>query len=376
MKKNLYIIFLLLGIACQQAVEQDDTYESQDHSVEAQQESVSLNQEKLELADIRVGKIKMDVVSESVTCNGTITAPPDKLITVSAPMGGFVSYTKYLPGDYVRKGMLLVKLKHPEYIALQQQYLDTQSQLEYARQDYERQRMLADQEAVSQKKRQQATATYQSLQAKRQGLEAQLEFIGISPQDLVSKGIQSEISLYAPITGYVTEAHGNLGRFVNSEAPLYEILDKAHLHLELNVYEKDVDKIQVGQQVQFYLNENPDRKYEGTVKLIGQKMEPETKTFDLHVDMVSPPDFLKLGMYARAQVLLLSDSVATLPSEAFVREGDQFFVFVKDKNAFRKTEVQTGAQWENLVEIKNPQPLLDSLLVVDGAYYLNAEMAN
>lgn len=203
-----------------------------------------------------------------------------------------------------------------------------------------------------------------------------MQFIGINPSNLVQKGIQSNINLYAPASGYITEANVNLGRYVKSEELLYEILDKSHLHLELNIYEKDVDKIQVGQQVQFSFNENPDQKYEGVVELIGQKMEPETKTFALHVDMLNPPDFLKLGMFAQAHIFMRADSVATLPMEAIVTEGGKDYVFISDNGSFQKKEVQTGAQWEDKVEIKNPQDLSDFLLVVEGAYYLKAEAEN
>lgn len=377
MKKSTYIIVAcMLLTACQEYTQQEDSGQSEGTPEQAKMQQVSLTQEKMEMAEIKLGKMKMDVVSDYVECSGTITAPPEKLITMSAPMGGFVNFVRHLPGDYVKKGTLLIKLKHPDYIQLQQDYLDTQSQLEYAIQDYERQKTLSSKEAASPKKYQEATATYKSLQAKLQGLAEQLRFIGINPANLIQKGIQPEISLYAPISGYITEVNVNLGRYVDSQEPLCEILDKSHLHLDLNVYEKDVDKIKVGQLVQFYLNENPEQQYEGRVKLIGQKMEPETKTFDLHVDMVSPPDFLKLGMYARAQILLSADSVATLPAEAIVQEGGQRFVFVKDHDSFRRQEVQTGAQWQDKVEIRNPQDIQGSLLIVDGAYYLQAELEN
>jgi cobalt-zinc-cadmium efflux system membrane fusion protein len=206
------------------------------------------------------------------------------------------------------------------------------------------------------------------------GTAAQLKYIGIRPEDIEKNGIRSSIALYAPINGYITAVNINPGKFVSSQENMYELIDKSHMHLDLNVFEKDIAKISIGQSVFYSLNENPERSFEGKVSLIGQKMEEENRAFSVHVDIDTPEDYFKPGMYANAKIFLAADSVAALPQSALIRESNEYYIFVREGDAFVRRRVQTGAEYNDMTQIINPETLEGESIVLEGAYYLKAEV--
>ena len=87
------------------------------------------------------------------------------MATVSLTMGGVVKSTSLLPGESVGKGTVLATLENPEFITLQQTYLDSHAQAEYLEAEYRRQKALSAEQAASQKKFQQSKADYLSMRA-------------------------------------------------------------------------------------------------------------------------------------------------------------------------------------------------------------------
>lgn len=85
-----------------------------------------------------------------------------------------------------------------------------------------------------------AESTYQSSLASYNGLRQKLQMMSINPKDVEQGQISSSINLYAPINGYVTKVNISNGSFVSSSSELLEIVNTDHIHLELNVFEKDI----------------------------------------------------------------------------------------------------------------------------------------
>ncbi|MEK6476877.1 efflux RND transporter periplasmic adaptor subunit [Catalinimonas sp. 4WD22] len=374
MKTIYFIPLTLLFLSCSESTQENQEAAEVDTPAEFTSSSIKLNDDQIALAEIKLGSLQKQMVSDFVECNGTITLPPQNIVTVNAPMGGFVEKVNYLPGDFVKKGALLAVLSHTDYIKLQQAYLDTQSKLTFAEQEYERQKTLSSGDASARKRLEESTSNYKSLQAQLMGTAAQLKYIGIRPEDIEKNGIRSSIALFAPINGYITAVNINRGKFVSSQENMYELIDKSHMHLDLNVFEKDIPKISIGQSVFYSLNENPERSFEGKVSLIGQKMEEENRAFSVHVDIDAPEDYFKPGMYTNAKIFLAADSVAALPQSALIRESNEYYIFVKEGDAFVRRRVQTGAEYNDMTQIINPETLEGQSIVLEGAYYLKAEV--
>src|SRR5690606_30028833 len=133
-------------------------------------------------------------------------------------------------------------IENPDYVQMQQDYLEAKSQLEYATSDYERQLQLSKENINAKKTLQQSISSYQILSARVNGLKEKIKVSGINLPSVEKGNIQSFINIYSPINGFVTRVNGNIGKFINHADVLFEIVDTEHLHAELTVFEKDVPK--------------------------------------------------------------------------------------------------------------------------------------
>jgi len=209
-------------------------------------ELVTLTESQFKNVGIRLGTISTQKITAKIKANGTLDVPPQNLNSISAPYGGFLKSTSLLQGMHVHKGDVIAVMEHPDYIQLQQDYLENKSALTFAKAEYERQQTLSKEDVSSKKTLQKAKADFETLSARVQGLRAKLEMIRINLSKLDAGDIQKTIELRAPINGYVTKVHASIGAFVTANTMMFEIVDTEHLHAELTVFEKDITKIKEG----------------------------------------------------------------------------------------------------------------------------------
>ncbi|WP_017730187.1 efflux RND transporter periplasmic adaptor subunit [Nafulsella turpanensis] len=368
-------------------------------------EVVELSDVQLAAIDVAYGNLENLNISGFVKANGTLDLPPQNIAAVSAPLDGFVKKANYLVGDYVEKGTVLAVLEHLNYVKLQEEYLSILSQLDYLKSDYERQQQLDSAEISSKKAFQAATAAYKNAQVRKQALEKQLQYLGLSPEHVAQGNISSTIAIRAPFSGYITELNVHNGEFARSEQELYELVDPEHMHLELNVFEQDVPKVEIGQPIRFTVPSTGGEIYEGEVFLVGKSFEPETKTVKVHGHIEGEhQDFIQ-GLYVEAKIFTGDQQVRALPEEAIVEEDGKSFIFIRSTEAaheehhdehegeevqattgaheaeeehgtsFRRVQVVTGEKNQGFVEIKEiPELPAGTEIVTAGAYYLFSEM--
>lgn len=336
--------------------------------------AVSLTEAQMELAGIELGKPQLRNISEHIECTGRIEVPPYSLYSVSAPTVGFIQSAKYLPGDFVKKGTVLTSITHPDLVKLQREFLETQSQLAFLESDLTRKETLAASDATSQKAMEQARASLQLQQARYKGLRAELDLLGISTKALEEKGdIQSAIVLRAPVSGYITKVNINNGKLVSPSDMLIEIVDNSHIHLELQIFSKDIIKIKKGQRITCQMP-GSDRVYEAEVHLVGKMVDSETKTTMVHGHFEKEPVDLIPGTYVQAQLYTEVREVLSIPLSALITEGNESFIFVKRESGFEKVPVVTGKTDGDYIEIEPLQLGEDELLAIRGAYYINGSM--
>lgn len=350
-------------------------------------------------AGIELGKVQQKQISGTIKVNGMLDVPPQQLVSISVPLGGFLKNTELLQGSRVKKGQVIATIENLEFIQLQQDYLEAKSQFEFSKADYERQQELAKENVSAQKIMQQARSNHASWQAKANGLREKLRVLNIDIASLEAGNITSVIRLYSPINGYVTVVNVNIGKFVNPNDVLFEIVDTEHLHAELAVFEKDVPKIKIGQKVSFTLaNETKERM--ASVHLIGREISTD-RTIRIHCHIDKEDTQLLPGMYLKAVVETGGALVPALPDEAIINFQGKKYIFVsaeeavnqkgisrkKDPNGkeqgdashhFTMLEVQTGNSESGYTEITPPETFdaAKAEVVVKGAYSLLSKMKN
>jgi cobalt-zinc-cadmium efflux system membrane fusion protein len=383
--RTLFQSGLLLLAACagkpsqeQQAVEPQPSNE---------QYVIHFTKEQYQTAGIELGKIESKVISGTILVNGVLDVPPQQMVSVSVPLGGFLKETPLLQGSRVRKGQVIATIENLEFIQLGQDYLEAKGQLEFARADYERQQALGKENVNSQKTLQQSKATFDSWHAKFSGLREKLKVMNMDIAALEAGTISSIINLRSPINGYVTEVNVNIGRYVSPTDILFEIVDTEHLHAELTIFEKDVPKIRIGQRVRFTLaNESKERA--ATVFLIGRQISTD-RTVRIHCHIDVEDTNLLPGMYLQAIIETGGAEVLALPDKAVIDYLGRKYLFYLDAGVsqsnlpngiqyrFVMREVQVGKSEAGYTEVNLPPDLPSSAQVaVENAYALLSKLKN
>jgi len=370
--KNIIIVLLSLFVfGCKNSQQEQ---EKQPNSVN--ENLISLTKEQLQNFQLSTTELQEKNIHHTLKLNGTIDVPPQNLVSVSSALGGRVQSTKLLPGMHFRKGEILVTLEDNQYIQLQQDYLTTKAQLQNAREEYNRQKELNQSKASSDKVFQQAQADYRILEASLAALEQKLQLIHINSNQISVNNIKRTSNIYAPFDGYVTKVMVNIGKYVSPSDVLFELVDPRDIHLNLKVFEKDWDKIQIGMPVVSYTNNQPDKKYSGKILLVGKNISDE-RAVEVHAHFDNYDARLIPGMYMNAEIEIPETKNLALPDGCIVSfEGKHFVFKQKDTANFEMIAVEVGSSGDGFTEILNADNLKNSKIVLQGAYTLLMVMKN
>lgn len=337
MKNLLYTLPMFFLAACGSS-ENAETATEQSAAANA----VSFTDAQITNAGITTGKPEMKTISASLSVNGVVDVPPQNLVSVSFPLGGFLKSTDLLPGMKVTRGQVIAVMEDQSFIQMQQDFLLAKARLEMSSKDFERQQTLNANKSVSDKSFEQAQRDFKSEQINVNALREKLLLIGIAPDKLNENTISRTVSIHSPIDGYVSAVNVNIGKYVNPTDVLFELVNPTDLHLALTVFEKDLPLIQPGQKVIAHVANNPSHTFTAEVILVSKKLD-ENRSAIVHCHFAKGENELLPGMFLTAELELNADSSWCLPEEAIVRSGDAEFVFVeKSKNNFERIPVQTG----------------------------------
>jgi cobalt-zinc-cadmium efflux system membrane fusion protein len=335
---------------------------------------VQLSSEQAKQIDLQVQDVQAKNISSTLKLSGQIDAPPQNMVSVSVPLGGYLKSTDMLQGTQVRKGQLLAVMEDPQYIQLQQDYLSTKNKLAYAGKEYSRQRELNTAKAASDKVLQIAEMDFRTLNIEHKALAEKLRLIGIEPGKLTENNISRAIRIYSPINGYVSKVNVNIGKYVLPSDILFELVNPNNIHLNLTVFEKDLNKIKIGQEVVVYSNSSPDKKYSTKVKLVSRSLSDERSAI-VQCDFKQQDRLLVPGMYMNAELHLDKGTIDALPDDALVSFENKDYVFIdKGNNTFKMTEVNKGNTDQGYTAIDSA--LDGKKIVVKGAYSLLMKLKN
>jgi len=373
--KNIIIAFsaaLLLASCGSKTAEK----ESPESKPEATENVVTLTDTQYKNAGIETGKLEKRDVSSTIQVNGRIQAPPQNLITVSVPMGGYLKSTNLLPGTPVKKGERIAVMKGPEYIQLQQDYLTANAQYHYLKSEYERQKGLNETKATSDKVFEQAKADYLRQLATLKALGEKLKLIGLNPANVTADNISETISIYSPINGFVNSVNVNIGKYVSPTDALFELINPSKIYLSLKVFGADINKLSVGQEIVAFSNTDPDKKYPCKIAFISRSISEENAT-EVRCHFEKYDKSLIPGMFMNAEIQVSSSEGAALPDAAVVRYGNGQYIFLaKGNNQFEMQEVKTGNSENGYVAILNAENLKNQKVVTKGAYTLLMALKN
>ena len=369
--KNISIFLLSLAfVACgKKEIPAEITSENSENSHE-----ITITKQQFDNEKMEIGSIAEHPFLSVVNTNGIIDVPPENRASVSTFVSGYVTKIPLLIGDFVKKGQFVAQLTNTEIIDIQQNYLEVASQNRFLKNEFERQKTLFNEQISSEKKYLRAESSYQSNLAIYNGLRKKLEMLRINPADVEKGDMSASINLYAPIEGYITKVMTSTGTFVSSASEILEIVNTNHIHLELNIFEKDILNIKKEQKIKFKVSEAAEAYFDATVYLVGTIIN-ENKTVKVHGHIDDEKQPYIPGMFVEAKIIFESSSEFGLPNSAIHFEENQTFIYVvksqkNEKTIFEKVMVTSGKKDEKHTQIINFDDFKNKKILLKGGFML------
>lgn len=309
------------------------------HEEEKSETEVALTKTQFETVGIETGSIEMKNLNTIIKANGYTTVPPQNMANVSTLIGGVVKEIYVLEGTYVAKGKTLATLQNLEVAEMQEDYNSAVANIEYLQLEYNRQKTLSEEDVNPRKVFQEVKAKLAVERARAQAAKNKLQAINVS-----LSGNSSLIPIIAPISGYVGKIGITKGTFADTGISLFEVIDNTQMHLDLNVFEKDLGKISIGQEVDFVLTNQSNKVIKGKIFGINKSFSNESKSVAVHVKInESDTKDLISGMYVAANINITNQTVQALPKDAIVRNGDKYYIYIQEEHVEETPKVKKEA---------------------------------
>lgn len=371
--KNIIIIInlVVLFASCSSADKEAKTEETTKIT-----SLVTLNEKQIASAGIVTSNGERKNISSVLKVNGKIEVPPQNIVSISVPLGGYLKSTHLLPGTKIKKGEVIAVFEDPQYIQIQQDYLTSVAKLSFLDKEFNRQKELNQSKATSDKVLQQTEADYKAQKIATKSLYEKLKLIGVNPENLDENSISRSVNVYAPIDGFVSKVNVNIGKYVNPADVIFELINPTDIHLGLTVFEKDVNKLFIGQKLKAYTNNEPEKKHDAEIILISQDLSPERSVM-VHCHFEDYDKTLLPGMYMNAEVDIITNNAFVLNEESVVNFENKNYVFTEvGKGSYEMIEVKTGFTENGFIEILNSETLNNKPVVTKGAYSLLMGLKN
>ena len=395
----------LLLISCGSKENKSQEEEQKVTTDELEQTIASLTVEQIKTVGIQYGTIEQKQLTATLKANGALRVPNNNKANVTSLYGGVVKSINVQLGDFVKKGQVIATIANPQFIQLQEEYLSTSSKITFAEQEVARQKELNEGNAGALKNYQSANADLKAMRTRRASLQQQIQLMGINPNSLNNGNLRSALSVTSPINGTVSNVFSKIGSYVDVSSPVAEIVDNSQLHLDLNVFEKDLPMLKVGQIIHFTLTNNAVNEYDSKIYSIGTSFENDSKSIPVHATVTGNKSGLIDGMNITAIVSLNNVTTDAVPNDAIVSADGKDYIFVvtnkqakeikpeegevaneaetkgKEKVAkntnFEKIEVVKGVSNMGYTAITLVKDIpTNAKIVTKGAFFVNAKLTN
>lgn len=362
-----------------------------------------LTDEQIKAVGVQLGAVEQKELTATLKVNGALRVPNNNKANATSLYGGVIKSINVQLGDYVRKGQVVATIANPQFIQLQEEYLGMASKITFSEQELARQKELNAGNAGALKNLQSATADLNALRTRKASLQQQLQLMGIDPSAISNSNLRSTLTVTSPISGTISNVMAKIGSYVDVSSPVAEIVDNGQLHLDLNVFEKDLPMLKVGQTIHFRITNNSGEDYNAKVYSVGAAFENDSKSIPVHATVQGNKKGLIDGMNITAIVSLNDVTMPSVPNDAIVSSmGKDFIFIVTDKkpheekpeegekkvaDSSKKEETKT-TNFEKVEVIKGVSNLgytaitfvneipANAKIVTKGSFFINAKLTN
>jgi cobalt-zinc-cadmium efflux system membrane fusion protein len=339
---------------------------------------VELSADEKQAIEIEMVAASLMPLKSHLQAMGKVLAHPLRKAIVSYAFPARISQIHIRIGDWVKERQRLVTLQSEEVGTAKSEFYKAQADHELAKVNFEREKRLFDRGVGAKKNYLAAEAEYKVTQANLNAAHKKLHVLGFTEEQVnaisETHQINPIITLFAPIKGKVVENKAILGAMIDQETEILTIMDPTILCIDAEIYEKDIAKIRIGQEVEVSVPAYPGETFVGKIRYISDVLHEETRTITVRTEVENKGYKLKPGMFADIKIFLNHQSQAlVVPEEALLDEQDEKIVFIKKEGKYLLQIVETGTREKGYVEILSGLQEGD-IVVTKGNYQLKSKL--
>ncbi|NDV96151.1 efflux RND transporter periplasmic adaptor subunit [Dysgonomonas sp. 521] len=386
---SLISLSLILLVSCGQNTKSESTENSAENTEQAHEgesEEIAVSEAQMNAVGIKLGKIEQRELNSVIRVNGEMDLDPQKKAEVTSLVGGIIKQVLVIEGKRVSAGQAVAYLENTEIVELQKNYLTLRKEALTAEQEYNRQKELSSQGAGVEKTFQQATAAYEIAKAQLTGLEKQLRQLSISPEQVSAGNMVTQIPIKSPISGTVRKINISTGSYADTQISLMSISDNSAVHCDMKIFEKDINAVKIGQEVDILLTNQPGVNLKGEIYEINKSFEGDTKAILVHIRIKNQGNIeLIPGMYATGLINVGKQKTPAVPNDAVISSEGKKYIFVLEdeengqegkSSHFKREEVITGISELGFTQITPVNQLKEDVTIVTANAFYIASMAS
>lgn len=323
-----------------------------------------------QLAYLKIDEVHKDQVPTVEALQGFVTYDEDRTSRITSPLNGRVTQIFAKIGEKVKLGQSLAILDSPDFGQANADLMKSESDLKLKEQAYERAKNLYEHEVIAKKEFENAESFFTQAKAEYQRAFGRLKNYGTSKNN--------NFILSTKIAGTITERQINPGSEVkiDNPNPLFIVSDPKHLWINIEVPEKDLNKVRVGQHLKIDSSAYPDVPFKAKVILISKVLNPETRRIVVRCEIDNTDEKLKPEMYVYATPLDGEAELAYISNDAIITEGIKNYIFIeKTPGTIEKRLVKVAYQGHKNSFIAEGVTEGERV-VIKGALLLNSEITD
>jgi cobalt-zinc-cadmium efflux system membrane fusion protein len=308
-----------------------------------------------QMSHVQVLTVQPTTLTRSLRLTGAVAYNSFRTTPVITQVSGPVSRVVVVPGQKVSQGEPMLYVSSPDYSQLRTNYLKAKAAYSLAQMAYARAQDLYEHRAIAQQNLEQAQSAEVQASGDLVASQAALKVMGVTDPDALVKAPPSfEVPVKAPIGGLVVEQDVSAGQLIQpGTTQCFMISDISTVWVLVNVYQKDLPYVRVGDQVAIQTDTYPET-FHGRIAYVAASLDPNTRTLQARIETNNPGERLKKDMYVVATVNAgtIQNAVA-LPDAAVLRdtENQPFVYAAASANQFGRRTVTLGESLNGQTQI-------------------------
>ena len=308
-----------------------------------------------QMAHVQVLTVQPTTLTRTLQLTGAVAYNSFRTTPVITPVSGPVSRIAVVPGQKISKGTPMLYVSSPDYSQLRTNYIKARDAYAFAQKANARAQDLYQHHAIAEQNLEQAQSAEVQAGGDLASAQAALKVMGITDLDALVNGPPSfEVPVRAPIGGEVVEQDVSAGQLLQpGTTQCFMISDTSSVWVLVNVYQKDLPHVRVGDSVTIQTDAYP-QVFRGKISYVAASLDPATRTLQARIETANPGEKLKKDMYVSATVKAgtIANAIA-LPDAAILRDSEnQPFVYAAVAgNQFGRRSVTVGDSVNGQTEI-------------------------